>query len=227
VREVSLVGTADLAYWRERLAREELAPAEKDGHAQILIVAADSRFMGVRFRELSVSVLVSGTTGGSPHDGAYLIRAFNSSRFFAFCERTFFATPYEYGDVSVSVAPPAGVRVAQQGKLVFEAQMATGRAPSHRGPGGWNGPVYLPAGRRASGRGTKLFFARIGGETETYPFLPGSDSLTIGPSAGEEVFQSLVDSHFVPRGWSIRPNAMHAKSKTYRRSDALLEGMCE
>src|SRR6202034_4248097 len=37
VREVSLLGTADLAYWKERLRAEGLCPAGRDGQAQILI----------------------------------------------------------------------------------------------------------------------------------------------------------------------------------------------
>ena len=31
VREVSLIGTADLAYWAERLKREDLVPDDRDG----------------------------------------------------------------------------------------------------------------------------------------------------------------------------------------------------
>ena len=49
VREVSLLGTADLDFWKARLEDEDLTPAERDGKAQLLIVAADMRFMGIRF----------------------------------------------------------------------------------------------------------------------------------------------------------------------------------
>ena len=59
VREVSLLCTADWAYWQRRLAPEDLVPAERDGRAQILVIAADARFWGVRFQELSFSVVVS------------------------------------------------------------------------------------------------------------------------------------------------------------------------
>lgn len=104
VREVSLLGTADLAFWKDRLMKEDLLPAESDGQAQLLIVAADSKFMGVRFRERSFSVLVSRQEEGTRQDAAYLVRAFNSCRLFAFCERVFFATPYNHGDVRVSAS---------------------------------------------------------------------------------------------------------------------------
>jgi hypothetical protein len=64
VREVSILGTADLSFWKDRLYRQNLLPAERDGQAQIMIVAAESKYMGIRFQELSFSVLVSAGTRG-------------------------------------------------------------------------------------------------------------------------------------------------------------------
>jgi hypothetical protein len=43
----------------------------------------------LRFRELSFSVLVSCRAGVADQSGSYLIRAFNSRRRFAFCERAY------------------------------------------------------------------------------------------------------------------------------------------
>jgi hypothetical protein len=119
VREVSLLGTADLAFWEERLKEEGLAPAESEGKALLLLIAADSKFMGVRFRELSFSVLVGRQEEGARRGGAYLAQAFNSCRLFAFCERTFFSTPYYHGDVRVSASFPPfpGVEEARRGPL--------------------------------------------------------------------------------------------------------------
>jgi hypothetical protein len=51
--------------------KENLLPADCDGQAKILIVAADSKFMGVRFRELSFSVLVCRQEKGSWQDAAW------------------------------------------------------------------------------------------------------------------------------------------------------------
>jgi len=48
VREVSLLGTADLPYWRQVLAKEGLVATERDGAAQIMVVAADD-FAGSHF----------------------------------------------------------------------------------------------------------------------------------------------------------------------------------
>ena len=80
VREVALAGTADLAYWRERLRGEGLAPLDDDGRASLLLTAIESKFRGIPFRELSISVLL-------PGGGAFLAHAFNSSRLLAFAER--------------------------------------------------------------------------------------------------------------------------------------------
>jgi hypothetical protein len=226
VREVSLLGTADLAFWKDRLLKEELLPAESDGRAQLLIIAADSTFMGVRFRELSFCVSVPRPGDGSRQDAAYLVRAFNSCRFFAFCERVFFSTPYYHGDVRVSAALPASMRLVKKGEVVFAAEMgadpsAPGRGPLRCGEDGWDGPVFLPAGRRRGGRQGKLFVARLRGYTRTYAFLPGADSVAIRPWPGSEVLQALRDSHFVPKEWVVREDATHAKSKTYQRADLL------
>jgi hypothetical protein len=222
VREVSLLGTADLAFWADRLRKEGLVPAEQDGKAQLLVIAADAKFLGVRFRELSFSVLVS----GHGH-GAFLIQAFNSSRLFAFCERAFFSTPYYHGDVRVSAAFPASIELTAGGGAVFRARMQGASAPgeglARGGEDGWEGPVFLPAGRHGKGRPGNLFFARIRGHTRAYPFLPSGDSLTVRPSADSGALQALADSHFAGMEWAVREDATHAKSKTYKRSESLLE----
>src|SRR5262249_25679981 len=198
VREVSLRGTADLDFWTKRLAEEGLVPAAHEGKAQLLLIAADLKFMGVRFQELSFSVLVSHREGGIPQAGAYLLRAFNSCRFFAFCERVFFSTPYYHGDVRVSASFPASMQLTQRGETLFRAEMqadpAGSREPARSGEDGWEGPVFLPATRRGKNCPGRLFFARIRGHTRTYPFLPSGDSITITPSRGSEILQALLDS---------------------------------
>src|SRR5438067_2909034 len=163
VREVSLLGTADLAFWKDRLAKEELVPAETNGQAQVLVIAADSKFMGVPFREVSFSVLVSPPTGRVLPGGAFLVRAFNSCRFFAFCERVWFSTPYDHGEVRVSAAAPVSIRLTHRRQELFRAEMSP-REPARVGDGGWHGPVYLPARKNGPG---PLFFARLQGHTRT------------------------------------------------------------
>ena len=222
VREVSLRGVADLEFWKQRLRPQGLLPADHDGQAQILILAADARFRGIRFRELSVSVLVAPPQKEMGDRAAYLLHAFNSNRFFAFCERKFFATPYSHARVDVSATLPAWIDVTFNGKRLFAATMqraevAPQRQPSRRGEDGWEGPVFLP-------NGNKHFFARVHGVTETYPFDPATDSIEIAPASGDEkltglsALAALSASAFVPRAWDIRPDCMHAKSKTCRNS---------
>ena len=59
VQEVSILGSADLGFWQQQLAGESLAPVNREGRAIVLIVSAEGRFLGVRFREVSVSVFVA------------------------------------------------------------------------------------------------------------------------------------------------------------------------
>ena len=131
VREVSLLGSADLGFWAERLRGEGLTPVEHAGRARVLVVACDSKFFGVRFRELSFSVFVhrpdaSGRVGrpAPSADAAFLVQAFNSSRFFAWSERTWFSTPYRHGMIDVNVGLPAAMRLGLEGQTVFSAVMS-------------------------------------------------------------------------------------------------------
>lgn len=219
VREVSLLGTADLTCWQDRLKAEGLLPTARDGRAQVLVVAAAAKFLGVPFRELSFSVLVCRQENATRQDGAYLVRAFNSCRLFAWCERVFFSTPYDCGDVRVSAACPASIQLTRGGEVLLRAEMradltSPDRLPSRKGEDGWEGPVFLPT-RPKPGGGGRWFYARLQGQTETYPFLPGEDTVTIRPAPGAEVLQALLDSHFVATGWAVRADAAHAKSRTY------------
>jgi hypothetical protein len=230
VREVSLLGTADLAFWKQCLRKELLLPAEKDGQAQLLIVATDSKYLGVRFRELSFSVLVRRDERGCRPDGAFLVHALNSCRLFAFCERVLFSTPYYYGDCRVATSFPATIQWVDGGEAAFRAEMrgdASGRRrePSRSGEGGWEGPVYLPTTGRGKGPEGRLFFARIRGRTLTYPFLNTEDSVSVRPSPGSPILQALMDSRFAGKEWAVRQDATHAKSKTYKRSDLIGSGL--
>jgi hypothetical protein len=126
----------------------------------------------------------------------------------------------------VSACFPASIQLVRNGEVPFRAEMqsdatAPNREPSRCGEGGWEGPVYLPDNGRAKDRRGKLFFARIRGYTQTYPFLHPKDSVTIGPSRDRDVFQALIDSGFVAKEWGVRQDATHAKSKTYHRTDSI------
>lgn len=196
VSEVTLCGSADLGYWREELAGRGLAPAAVDGDASLLVMGAEGVFRGLRFREINISVMLE-------PEGAYLVQGFNSRRVLAWSERFFSSTPYAHGDVRVAATRHAAIAVAVRGKETFRAEMEVGRAPVSIEPDRWAGVVHLPSG--------KLFHAEIEGETARYPFLP-SDSLFVAES-----LTALAASSFRGREWMIRPDARHARSKTYPR----------
>ena len=203
VREVSIVGTADLGFWVDRLKDHGLVPLDRGGQAEILIIAADSWFWGVSFQELSFSIALS--------KGAFLGQAFNSRRFFAFCERAVFKTPYAFGDVQVSVSP-ASVHLHRNGDRLFRAEQGKGEPEAAASPyeKGFEGPLYLPSGRG--------FLARIRGESQPAAFQPARDVLELRPARELPFLQDLIDSGFQATHWLVRPDSSHAKSKTYPKA---------
>ena len=226
VREVTLLGSADLAFWRDWLVEQNLRPAEREGKAQLLIVGADSKYMGICFRELSFSVVVSTQESGAQQDAVYLVRAFNSSRLLTFCEQIFFSTPYCCGDVRVSTNFPVSVHIFKNGEVLFGAQMRTDasgleRQTSHHGEDGWEGPIFLPRSSRRKEGKDKVFFARLRGDTNRYPFLISQDSMTIKSSSDFDIFQALTESNFVATEWIVREDATHARSKTFKTANVL------
>lgn len=217
VREVSLTGSADLDYWRRQLAPEGLVPLEREGRAQVLIVAADAKFRGLRFQEMSFSVLAA-RADAQGRQGAFLVQAFNSRRFFAFCERWWFKTPYGHGQVTVSIYPPASLRLTTGDGGEFQAVMHLPIDELSPATAVWDGPVFLSA---AAGKPPRKFFARIRGETGISSFRLGKDRFTVRASPRAAVLQQLLDSGFTPSEWQIRPTAYHAKSKTYADDRAI------
>lgn len=132
VREVTLVGRADLGHWQRNLAVHGLHPTDANGSAEMLLSSCEARFKGIRFRELSVSVFVTQFAGGRTRDGAFLLRAFNSIRFFAFVERTMFRTPYYPQQVALDPQVPAFMRLGDAAQPVLHAAMNKNPATSGR-----------------------------------------------------------------------------------------------
>jgi hypothetical protein len=216
VREVTLTGTADFTFWSSYLKAEGLAPVRCGGDAQVVVVAAEMIYLGLRFTEVSFSVRAA-LTQSSSRPGMRLLHAFTSSRVFAWCERTIFATPYDYGDCHVSVHGPPSVRLDAQGERVLLAEMSsTQRAATRAGDESWEGPVFLPP--RGAANDSRLFFGRLSGHTVVYSFSSG-DRFSVEASVGGGVLQPLADSKFQPQEWVIRADATHGKSRTYRRTD--------
>ena len=218
VREISLTGTADLGYWKDRLAAENLVPVDYEGKAKILVSSIDSKFMKIRFREMVFAVFVNNPGAGSDHGAAYLGHAFNSSKLFAFIERNVFSTPYYLGQIHLDLSLPASMNVVTENQMVFRARMSADADMAARKPARskydlWRGALYLPT---RPGKKPKMFWAKIGGHTDYYPFVEG-DVITIKPRSDQPMLQALVDSGFVGEEWCLREAAAHAKSKTVAR----------
>ena len=208
VRELILAGSADLAYWRARLAVVGLFPHDDGGRAALTLSAISGRFRGLPFREFSVAVVAGPEDGRA--DSIYLIGAFNSSRLLAWSERAFFRTPYELANIQLNEQPPARFEVSDAGQVVCTATMTGATEPPRHEAQEWQGRIYLPP--RGSRR--ELFYARLAGPTDVYAF-GAADSLTIRPRPGDEVLGCLVESGFAGREWRVRAAAVHARSRTY------------
>lgn len=224
VREVTLEGVADLRFWEEKLRPEGLYPArDAQGRSELLLSASEGRFHGIRFREASVSVFVSRTAGGSTRDGAFLVQAFNSLRFFALVERAVFGTPYRAARIQLQLEPFPSLSIAPgEAPLIRVARMprqhgGTATEPMRRREEGWAGPVFLPSAATTGHGLPALFHAKIGGLTEVFEFRPEVDSLELTPRAEHPVVGWLVESRFRPVEWHVRASAIHGKSRTVRR----------
>ncbi|MFN8597000.1 MAG: hypothetical protein U0559_12560 [Anaerolineae bacterium] len=215
VTEVMLTGSADLAFWQDRLRPEDLRPYVNQGHAELLISATQLKWRGATSRELTVSVAVADQTDESRHAGFYLVRAFNSLAPFAWMERTFFKTPYFPGEIHVDARGPAAVDLRLKHEPVFTAKQSAIAAPISNADEMWAGPIYLPRYLVGASDPGRVFYAKLSGQTQVYPFA-ASDSLLLKPTV--PVFNWLIESKFTARDWRLRTNATHAKSKTYRRS---------
>jgi hypothetical protein len=90
------------------------------------------------------------------------------------------------------------------------------RQPLRSGNDGWSGPIFLPRRNRRASAPSKLFRAKLEGHTVAYTF-DATDELAIHPSPTAPAIQCLIDSNFIPREWTLRANATHARSTTISR----------
>jgi len=217
VREVALVGSADLAFWTERLAREGLFPWSNAGRAEMLISVPQLRWMGLTFRELSIAVRVSQRADGSTDDGVFLLYAFNSQRMLAFVERNWFSTPYYHAGISLDANRPCRFDVHDGERTVIEARMGAAPRDVTMHEESWIGTLYLPALKAGTTCGDKLFHAKIAGETAVLPFMAGADDFAVRSSERHVPLGCLEASGFTPHEWHVRHDAVHARSATFER----------
>ncbi len=217
VKEVILFGAADLPFWRERLSTQGLFPYDDKGQAALLITTTDLAWLGIRFQEMTVSVVVSQPEDGSRQDGFYLVRAFNSSHLLALAERTFFQTPYQHAQVQVEHQPPVSLALRGGSSPILRASMKGARPLMRRADEQWEGTIFLPRDANPARAPDRYFHARLGGDTETYPFSSQTDLFELAPAAHDRAVQWLIASNFRAQEWRLRANATHARSRTYIR----------
>lgn len=205
VRELRLIGTAKLDFWNQYLADKPYQTFDKNGFAEITISATELVWKGFRFNELTIFLSIAEKDNPKKEAGVFLLHAFNSNRFFAFCERTFFSTPYYFGKINLSENLPCVMRLEN----LFEAKMCNAQRQIDEVEDNWEGSVFLP-----KNRGEKYFIAKLSGETKVCPFA-GSDKIELKSDANHSIFDSLIKSDFTGKEWRMRSNAFHAKSKTY------------
>ena len=218
VREVILHGAADLSFWRARLHMSGLFPYQEQGRALLWLTATDLRWSGLRFQEFTLSLAVSQVEDGSRQDGFYLVGAFNSSRLLTLAERTFFRTPYRRARVQVDNQLPAMLALHAGASTCLRASMTDVRPLLRSADELWEGTIFLPQDAAATNSPGRCFRARLGGYTETYPFLSDADTFELTPTPGHLVFQWLLQSDFRAQEWRLRANATHARSRTFTRS---------
>lgn len=217
VLEVTLAGAADAGYWRERLFGEQLYPFLVDGRAQLALGGTVLRWMGLRFRELTVSVGVSHSPAGESDDGWFLAAAFNSSALLSALERSMFKTPYVHAMLRVGSGDRPAIELRDAQGVRLAAHMNGAHAPLDQAESWWQGSIFLPRSTDGSRRG-RFFRARLGGQTSSYDWSQSSDSIVLA-RPDDPVSRMLADSRFEPLEWRIRNAATHARSATYTRAE--------
>lgn len=215
-REVGLHGIADPAHWAGRLQREGLAPTELDGGVPVVLTGVDGRWGPVRFRDVSVSVGARPIHSDDASPGFYLVRAFNSSRFFASVERHWFGTPYVHrADTSVEVSPSPTVTIGPVTAPVLEALACPDVPMEDAGEAHWEGPLFLPS-RKPRRRSMRFFFVRIRGATLARAFDRDRDTYRLDEGDPDPLVQALGGCGFTAVRWAVRHAATHSRSKTLR-----------
>ena len=215
VKEVTLAAEADLAYWQARLQSEALFPFNHNSKAQLVISATELHSMGRRTFELTIGLVVCERPTADSPDALYLVHAFNSSRLFAWIERTFFSTPYYPGHIRVGDRVPAKIQLKDHAGMIISIQMNASAKPLVSREELWQGKIYLPRRKADSHHPGKYFVAKLGGRTKVYPYSPETDTLQVFARNEHPVFQWLLESNLAGKEWRIRSNAVHARSKSY------------
>jgi len=207
--EIALVGPASLDYWRQKLSPLGLEPCDVEGHAEVSIYGIQSRWMGIPFRELTISVSVVDPTADM-RPAVYLVQAYNSSRVLSFLERSLFQTPYLRADVILETTPASALHIRSRGCDVLRLEMAHRIQNVRKETVTWEGAIYLP---QRNDLLQAVFFANLSGEMEIRPFNSAVDTCELNGTSQQ--MWPLLESNFTPTEWRTRAAANHARSKTH------------
>ena len=203
VFEVALFGTGNHTVWENFIEKEGLELASHEGKTNIIINVVDSRYMGIRFREFSISLEVS-------PQRYFLAKAYNSIGMFARAERAFFHTPYYKGKIDVSATR---ISLQHNQLSVFEACIPEGVVPFAESDGREELLIHLPKRLRTNARKPHYFHALLEGAAISYP---GDEvQVMMTPERDDVVLNLLKASCFQVQEWRVRSSARHSKSKTY------------
>lgn len=211
VKEINLVLQADLAYWQAFLRPAGLAPAARAGRAELLMSVTDLHWQGTHTNECTLAVTVAAPEAA---EASYLLQAYNSSRLFAWIERTFFGTPYLPGRIRLAETPPVRLEVAEAQGPLAAAWMTAAPPAISTADEDWRGPIHLP---HAAGPG-RYFLARLAGRTVRYPFLPDQAGWQLADRPLPAGWQALKASGAQPVEWRVRADAYHARTATLKRA---------
>lgn len=79
VRELRLIGNANLDVWNGRLAGKSFQAFTGGGCAEITIAATELVWKGFRFNELTISLAIAAKDNSQRQIGYLLLHAFNSN----------------------------------------------------------------------------------------------------------------------------------------------------
>lgn len=215
VREVMVIGYADLAHWQARLRPEALWPRVVDGHAELAITAIAAHWLGLAFRELSISISISRRPEGDSHDGFFLMQAYNDRSAFAWVERTMFKTPYDPARIDLTTGPTCGIALHVDNRQVLRLERGVGVSVGTEVDVDWRGPIVLPG--RTDAHPGRFFNARLAGHACQYAFVPKRDTLVIADEGAPAVWRELARSGFAADLWQVREAAVHGRTSSFDR----------
>lgn len=202
VLEVTLLGNADYATWQPILQAEGFHPTHTKT-IPVIISGTQARYMGVTFRELSISL-------GIDDERFLLIYAFNSNRFFAWAERNLFRTPYYHASIAVN---SHHIAIHQGENRLFEATLPPDTQIAQQSVEDYQRIICLPKSLRKNTDMPHYFHARLAGDTQHY--APQSAHIGFVNDTANTILSRLSESQFEITDWTVRMQAHHSKSKTY------------